>query len=124
MVPRPQSYWDWLPEELQDRNAYAAYAMERLKAFEGIPAPYDTKKRMVVPDAFRQSRLKVGRRYCVLGRISDEIGWKQKEVVATLEKKRMEAAAAYWDTKKALLAKTAAGKEANPGAPILAEYGY
>ena len=49
-------------------------AMERLKAFEGIPEPYANMKRMVIPDAFRITRLKPGRRYCVLGRISDEIG--------------------------------------------------
>jgi large subunit ribosomal protein L13Ae len=99
-------------------------AMERLKCFEGIPAPYDTKKRMCVPDAFRLTRLKVGRRFCVLGRISHEIGWKSKDVVERLEAKRTEAAAAYWETKKALLAKTAAAKEAAGSPGVLATFGY
>jgi large subunit ribosomal protein L13Ae len=27
--------------------------LERLKAFEGIPAPYDKIKRMVIPDALK-----------------------------------------------------------------------
>ena len=63
-------------------------AMERLKCFDGIPEAYAEKKRMVVPDAFRVTRLKPGRRYCVLGRIADEIGWKQKEAVDMLEKAR------------------------------------
>merc|ERR1712129_689950 len=43
-------------------------AMERLKCFEGVPEEYATKKRVVVPDAFRVTRLKPGRRFCVLGR--------------------------------------------------------
>merc|ERR1712146_855263 len=99
-------------------------AMERLKTFEGIPAPYDKKKRMVVPDAFRVTRLKPGRRFCVLGRISDEIGWKQKAVVDRLEAKRKASAAVFYDTKKAEVAKLAAAKAADPGAPILAKFGY
>ena len=38
-------------------------AMERLKCFEGIPAPYDKMKRMVVRDALRVTRLAPGRRH-------------------------------------------------------------
>jgi ribosomal protein L13 len=30
-----------------------AAALERLKAFEGIPQPYDKMKRMVIPDALK-----------------------------------------------------------------------
>lgn len=32
-------------------------ALERLKVFEGIPPPYDKKKRMVVPSALRVLKL-------------------------------------------------------------------
>mgnify|MGYP002785354293 CR=1 FL=1 len=32
--------------------------LERLKTFEGIPAPYDKMKRVVVPSALRTLRLK------------------------------------------------------------------
>lgn len=102
-------------------------AMERLKAFEGIPEPYANMKRMVIPDAFRITRLKPGRRYCVLGRISDEIGWKHKDAVAKLEEARKEKGKAYWDTKKALLKKTKAAiaKTADgPYAETLAKFGY
>merc|ERR1712127_226598 len=99
-------------------------AMERVKGFEGVPEEYATKKRVVVPDAFRVTRLKPGRRFCVLGRISDEIGWKFKDVVDRLESKRKASAAVYYDTKKAELAKVAAAKVAIPGAPILAKFGY
>jgi large subunit ribosomal protein L13Ae len=99
-------------------------AMKRLKCFDGIPEPYDKMKRMVVPDAFRVTRLKPGRRYCVLGRISHETGWKYQDVVARLEAKRKAASAVYYDTKKAALAKTAATAAAVPGDSILAKYGY
>jgi len=99
-------------------------AMERLKCFDGIPEPYDKMKRMVVPDAFRVTRLKVGRKFCVLGRISDEIGWKYAESVKRLEAKRKAASAIFYEAKKAEKAKAAAAKAANPGAPVLAKFGY
>lgn len=43
-----------------------AAALERLKLFEGVPPPYDHKKRMVVPEALRVLRLKPGRKYCTV----------------------------------------------------------
>lgn len=57
-------------------------AMERLKTFEGVPAPYDKKKRVVVPQALRVLRLKPGRKYCTVGRLGHEFGWKYQDVVA------------------------------------------
>mmetsp|Transcript_44804 Transcript_44804/g.97522 ORF Transcript_44804/g.97522 Transcript_44804/m.97522 type:complete len:200 (-) Transcript_44804:397-996(-) len=102
-------------------------AMERLKCFEGIPEQYASVKRMVVPDAFRITRLKPGRRFCVLGRISDEIGWKHKEAVENLEAARKEKGKVYWETKKALIAKTkkaAASTASGPYSEILAKHGY
>jgi hypothetical protein len=56
--------------------------MERLKVFEGVPPPYDKKKRMVVPQALRILRLKPGRKFCTVGRLSHEVGWKYQDVVA------------------------------------------
>ena len=103
-------------------------AMERLKCFEGIPPEYETKKRVVVPDAFRVTRLKVGRRYCVLGRISQEIGWKYQDIVAKLEGKRKEEGKVYYETKKKAAAKleAAKGKVDSKGAyaAVLAKFGY
>ena len=37
-------------------------ALNRLKVFDGVPPPYDKKKRMVVPAALRVLKLKPGRR--------------------------------------------------------------
>lgn len=48
------------------KTARGAAAIERLKLFEGVPPPYDRKKRMVVPAALRVLRLKPGRKYCTV----------------------------------------------------------
>ena len=48
------------------KTARGAAALESLKLFEGIPPPYDKKKRMVVPEALRVLRLKPGRKYCTV----------------------------------------------------------
>ncbi len=64
------------------KTARGAAAMERLKVFEGVPPPYDKKQRMVVPQALRVLRLKPGRKFCTVGRLSHEVGWKYQDVVA------------------------------------------
>ena len=64
------------------KTARGAAAMERLKVFEGVPPPYDRKKRVVVPQALRVLRLRPGRKYCTVGRLSHEVGWKYQDVVA------------------------------------------
>merc|ERR1711890_9316 len=63
-------------------------ALDRLKFFEGIPPPYDKQQRMVVPSALKVLRLKARRKYCVLGRLSHEVGWKYQNVISTLEGRR------------------------------------
>lgn len=81
-------------------------ALRRLKAYEGIPPPYDRRKRVVVPGALRVICLKPGRKvllfnyivdiifkfflfqFCHVGRLSHEVGWKYQGVVRALETKR------------------------------------
>lgn len=65
------------------KTSRGAAALERLKVFEGVPPPYDKVKRMVVPQALRVLRLQPGRKYCTVGRLSHEVGWKYQDVVAT-----------------------------------------
>ena len=48
-------------------------ALKRLQTFEGVPPPYDKKKRMVIPSALKVLRLKHGRRFCSLGRLGHEV---------------------------------------------------
>lgn len=64
------------------KTARGAAALERLKVFEGVPPPYDKQKKMVVPQALRVLRLQPGRKYCTVGRLSHEVGWKYQDVVA------------------------------------------
>ncbi len=71
-------------------------ALVRLRAFEGIPTPYDKKKRVVVPSALRTLRLKPRRRFTELGRLSTEVGWQYETVIATVEKKRKIKAKHYY----------------------------
>ena len=48
-------------------------ALKRLQTFEGVPPPYDKKKKMVIPSALKVLRLKHGRRFCSLGRLGHEV---------------------------------------------------
>ncbi|PPQ88613.1 hypothetical protein CVT25_010189 [Psilocybe cyanescens] len=81
------------------KSARGAAALERLKLFEGVPPPYDKKKRMVVPEALRVLRLKPGRKYCTVKRLSHEVGWGYKDVVDRLEEKRKIKAQAFHERK-------------------------
>ncbi|KAL1138672.1 hypothetical protein AAG570_008734 [Ranatra chinensis] len=73
-----------VPHKLERGKA----ALRRLKLYEGVPPPYDKRKRLVVPSAMRVMCLKPGRAYCHLGRLSHEVGWKYQSVVRALETKR------------------------------------
>ena len=108
------------------KTARGAAALLRLKAVEGIPAPYDSQKRMVVPAALRVIRLKPGRRFTNVGEYAKTIGWKYSDVVKTLEEKRKVKSAAFFEKKKARLATLRKAKsEADYKAvkPTLEKYG-
>jgi len=96
-------FWRVVRGMTPHKTARGAEALKRLKVFEGVPPPYDKVKRMVVPAALRVTKLKPGRAFCVLGRLSAEVGWKYQDVVATLEQKRKVKSAAYYTQKKATL---------------------
>ncbi|EHH63590.1 hypothetical protein EGM_16589 [Macaca fascicularis] len=72
------------------------------KVFDGIPPPYDKKKRMVVPAALKVVRLKPTRKFAYLGRLAHDVGWKYQAVTATLEEKRKEKAKIHYQRKKQL----------------------
>ncbi|GAB7353065.1 hypothetical protein MBLNU459_g3615t2 [Dothideomycetes sp. NU459] len=117
-------FWRTVRGMIPHKTARGAAALERLKTFEGVPPPYDHKKRMVVPQALRVLRLKPGRKYCTVGRLGHEFGWKYQDVVASrrvlrdaiamaftgyqkltidhrLEERRKVKGAAYYERKKA-----------------------
>jgi len=53
-----------------------------------------------VPQALRVLRLKPGRKYCTVGRLSHEVGWKYQDVIERLEERRKVKSAAYYARKK------------------------
>lgn len=75
-------FWRTVRGMIPHKTQRGAKAMERLKVFEGVPAPYDKMKRMVVPQALRVLRLQQGRKFCTVGRLGHEFGWKYQDVVA------------------------------------------
>merc|ERR1712168_859774 len=76
-------------------------ALDRMKVFEGIPSPYDKKKRMVVPSCLKVLRLKQRRKHCTVGRLSHEMGWKYQRVIGTLEARRKVKSSAFFKRKQA-----------------------
>ena len=64
--------------------------------FEGIPSPYDTMKRKVIPAALKIIRLKNFRKYSELGEICSHVGWKKRDLVTKLEEKRAARAKVYY----------------------------
>nr|GMD23745.1 60S ribosomal protein L13a-2 [Ipomoea batatas] len=79
-----------------------AAALARLKVYEGVPPPYDKVKRMVIPDALKVLRLQAGHKYCLLGKLSSEVGWNHYDTIKILENKRKERAQATYERRKQL----------------------
>lgn len=77
-------------------------ALKRVRGFEGVPPRYQRVKKQVAPHAMRVICLAPGRKYCSLGRMSHEVGWKYQDVVATLEAKRKVKASVAYGKKKQL----------------------
>merc|ERR1711998_67695 len=77
--------WRTIRGMVPHKTARGAAALDRLKTFEGIPHPYDAKKRVVVPAALKVLRLRPERRFCRLGDLSKEVGWKHQDLIERLE---------------------------------------
>jgi large subunit ribosomal protein L13Ae len=69
---------------LPHKTAIGAAALTRLKVLEGCPAPYDTTKKSVVTDALRCVKLSSFRKFCKLGDLSAQVGWRRQNIVETL----------------------------------------
>merc|ERR1712168_1578293 len=93
-------FWRTVRGMLPHKLARGKAALDRLKVFEGIPPPYDKEKRMVVPSALKVLRLNPKRKFCRLGRLSHEVGWKYQGVIDTLERKRKLKSKSYYLEKK------------------------
>ncbi|KAM4879819.1 large ribosomal subunit protein uL13 isoform 1-T1 [Sylvia borin] len=73
-------FWRTVRGMLPHKTKRGQAALERLKVFDGIPPPYDKRKRMVVPAALKIIRLKPTRKFAVLGRLAHEVGWKYCDI--------------------------------------------
>jgi large subunit ribosomal protein L13Ae len=92
-------FWRVIRGMCPHKTARGAAALQRLKVFEGIPYPYDGKKRMVVPQALKVLRIKAHRNTCQVGELMSMVGWTKKDIVAKLEEKRKVKSQKYYDTK-------------------------
>ncbi|XP_023333386.1 60S ribosomal protein L13a [Eurytemora carolleeae] len=106
-------------------------SMKRLQTFEGVPPPYDKKKRMVIPSALKVLRLKHGRKFCSLGRLGHEVGWKYQDIVEALETKRKLKGESYHKgqlevakAKEAVLADPKIVKRIAPFQKVIESYGH
>merc|ERR1719215_1784036 len=110
--------WRTIRGMVPHKTARGAAAMDRLKSFEGVPHPYDRKKRMVIPHCLKVLRLRPERRFCKLADLSKEVGWKHKDLVERLEGQRKVKSGAYFLKKKAA---AKARKDAVKGAKVSKE---
>lgn len=120
-------FWRTVRGMLPHKTPKGSAALARLKVFEGIPYPYDHKKRMVVPDALKIVRLKDNRKFCELGDLAQLAGWTKKNVVERLEEKRKTKAQKFYELKKKKIdarGKAKNSKELEKFTTELAKYGF
>jgi large subunit ribosomal protein L13Ae len=93
-------FWRCVRGMVPHKTARGAAALERLKAYEGVPHPYDRKKRVVVPAALKVLRLRPERKFCRLGDLSSSAGWKHNDLIQRLESARKVKSGEYYKKKK------------------------
>lgn len=72
---------------------------------------------MVIPNALKIVRIKNHRKFCKLGDVCSQVGWKKADLVETLEEKRIQRAKAFYEKK---LAKVNAQRESENLPPVKA----
>jgi len=120
-------FWRSVRGMLPHKTPRGAAALARLKVFDGIPAPYDQKKRQVVPDALKVLRLQNFRKFCVLGDLCATVGWKRKDLLEKLENKRKEKSRKFYERKLAETNRRTKSKSSGDHKAIvdkLAQFGY
>mmetsp|Transcript_35054 Transcript_35054/g.58733 ORF Transcript_35054/g.58733 Transcript_35054/m.58733 type:complete len:196 (+) Transcript_35054:63-650(+) len=95
-------FWRVVRGMLPYKTAKGMAALNRMKVFEGVPPPFDKMKRAVCPPALRILRLAPGRKFCRLGDLATDIGWKHEKTVKVLEKKRKDKAVKHFKRKSQL----------------------
>eukprot|EP00929_Paragymnodinium_shiwhaense_P043500 TRINITY_DN2236_c0_g1_i11.p2 TRINITY_DN2236_c0_g1~~TRINITY_DN2236_c0_g1_i11.p2 ORF type:complete len:203 (-),score=72.07 TRINITY_DN2236_c0_g1_i11:91-699(-) len=120
--------WRTIRGMVPHKTARGAAALDRLKSYEGIPHPFDRKKRMVIPHCLKVLRIRPERRFCKLGDLSTHVGWKHKDLVERLESQRKVKSGAYFLKKKAAIKARAeavkAAKVSKEEQQVLVNAGY
>merc|ERR1711924_263598 len=80
---------------LPHKHYRGSAAFQRVKPLEGVPEPFNSVKKMVVPDALRIQRLRPGRKFSNLGKLATDLGWGSMDIVSKYEEKRKKNAEWY-----------------------------
>merc|ERR1711935_301299 len=121
-------FWRVVRGMVRHNTARGTAALDRLRVYEGIPAPFSHKKRRMVPQAMRACRLANGRKWCRMGDLCASVGCIKQALITTLEAKRSERAGLWFQRRLKLQKKVQA--EANKNADVkklkaeLAKLGY
>merc|ERR1712107_424827 len=92
--------WRTIRGMVPHKTPRGAAALDRLKTYEGIPHPFDRKKRMVLPSCLKVLRIRPERKFCKLGDLSSQNGWKHSKLIERLETQRKVKSAAFYSKKK------------------------
>uniref|UniRef100_A0A0A0LXN4 60S ribosomal protein L13a n=1 Tax=Cucumis sativus TaxID=3659 RepID=A0A0A0LXN4_CUCSA len=90
--------WRTIRGMIPHKTKRGAAALARLKAYEGL-CIYEL---VMLVWKFRVLRLQAGHKYCLLGRLSSEVGWNHYDTIKELERKRKERSQAAYERKKQL----------------------
>eukprot|EP00392_Amoebophrya_sp_AT5.2_P007231 g7245.t1 len=108
-------FWRVVRGMIPHKTARGAAALDRLKVFEGMPHPYDMKKKQVCPQALAVLRIKPYRKICRLGDLSKRFGWKCTDLIKKLEDKRRARASTFFSKKLAVIKKKGTAIKAAKG---------
>lgn len=92
-------FWRVVRGMLPHKTPRGAAALKRLITCDGVPPPFDRKRRQLVPAALRIFRLKPTRRFCKLADVLSKVGWSGRELIDKLESRRKERAFNYFRKK-------------------------
>jgi len=120
-------FWRSLRAMLPHKTPRGAIALSKLKIFDGIPNPYDRKKRLVCPDALKVLRMKSYRKFCRMGDLAKMAGWTRNDIIARVEDRRKVKSAKFHDSKvkkAAARAKAAGDKDVAKFGGQLKKFGF
>ncbi|XP_037467123.1 60S ribosomal protein L13a-like [Triticum dicoccoides] len=77
--------WRTIRGMIPHKTARGEAVLAKLKAYEGVPLPYDRTKHMVIPDTLKVLRLQPRHKHCLLGQLSKEVGWNYADTIRELQ---------------------------------------